>query len=244
MTEFVSVLTAPPHKPVVKTNRRSAAARLNAANSVYPDVVADSLTNLSAYYSPETFIKTCLFLVQSDNMFGQDDKRPMLFQIFWTSVQYVTAWVKPRLTVRGYPLLQNPNMSEGWYLMPPDFAGWVTEPTPLFYDFDKFGNWSFAFGSSLGYINSVISQDNGTATLKYHQIPPLNGLDSAFTMALRWHFLNELKLAQNSIAQYAQVIEANYQKYITQLKTSKNSEKTNQSSPHGNKGVGYLGVVK
>jgi hypothetical protein len=239
-TKLVSVMSRPEHTKVVKTNRmrpRSESSASSALSTYTYDENTTPVSNLSAYYSPETFIKTCLFLVQSDNMFGQDDKRPMLYQIFWTSVQYIVGWVKPRTTVRGYPLTQNPNMSDGWYLMPPDFAGWATDPEPLFYDFDKFGNWSFAFAGNIGSRNAIAEKQDGTIVVKYHQIPPLNGVDSDFALALRWHFLNELKLAQNSIAQFSQIIDANYQKYMTKFKTKTHEKNSNLSNGHNNRGT-------
>lgn len=124
-------------------------------------------------------------------------------------------------------------MDDGWYLMPQDFATWATQPGPLYYDTDKYGNWSFRFAGAIGAYTATYAPGNGEETLiQYCQVPPLSGVDSGFYLMLRWHFLRELALSQNSIAQYVTMIENRYQEYKTSYLTKVNKENTNLSAKH------------
>jgi hypothetical protein len=201
----------------------------------------DLNSSVSSYYTAESFIKNSLSLVQIDNMFNQPTKRTLLFQIYYTSLQYVAGFIKDRLTIRSIELLENKNLASNWYLMPSDFAGWVNI-SPLFYTFDKFGNWSFKFASTTDQRAATYSQDE-TTYLRYHAVPDLNGVDCDFIMMLRWHFLRELALCQNSVAQFSQIIELRYNEYKSIFATHAKKNNTRLSAGHNIRSVTNVGTL-
>ena len=219
--------------PTISTRNNMATTTTNNSNTTTAYDSPTLASSVSSMYSPESFIKYSLFLVQSDNLFNEPERKGMLYQIYWSSMQFVSYLAKPRLAVGTTVLTQNPHMEDGWYLMPQDFAAWATQPGPLYYENDEYGNWSFRFAGFVGSYTASYTPGEGQQTkLQYCKIPPLNGLDSGFYLLLRWHFLRELSLSQNSIAQYASMIEARYQEYKISYLTKVNKENTSLSARH------------